>query len=148
MDWHLLSLVFFAVVSFSQSQDSPKVMSESSAKEQFANAVVSRMASFMDAVRALIHYYVVWYAALQSKTVDDVEVPDEKPKIPISAWIVVALVTFANFAGTYLAIAPAVASYSIVGALGSFEKRIWIITAQSIPSIVTSPFLGIVADCP
>ena len=87
--------------------------------------------------------------AAVSKTAEqaEAEAPDERPHIPLATWLVVAVVTFANFAGTYLAIAPAVGAYTVSAVLKAPEKRIWIITAQSIPSIVTSPVLGVVTDC-
>ena len=43
-------------------------------------------------------------------------------------------------------IAPAANSYSIAGALNGMDKRIWIVQAQGIPSIVTGPIISIFSD--
>lgn len=72
--------------------------------------------------------------------------PNEKPKITKLAWVILALCTLAQFQNTFLGIAPAANAYSIAGALNGMDKRIWIVQAQAVPSIVSGPIMAIISD--
>ncbi|BGP71293.1 hypothetical protein NBRC10513v2_004662 [Rhodotorula toruloides] len=73
--------------------------------------------------------------------------PDEKQSISWKTWIIVALCCLAQMQNTFLGIAPAANAYTIAGVLGAdSSKRIWIVQAQGVPSIVTGPIMAIISD--
>ncbi|KAJ9120896.1 hypothetical protein QFC22_002831 [Naganishia vaughanmartiniae] len=71
---------------------------------------------------------------------------DTKEAIPWVAWAICLLCALAQFQNTFLGIAPAANAYSIAGAVGGMDKRIWIVQAQGIPSIITGPIMAIISD--
>ncbi|SGY34004.1 BQ5605_C002g01577 [Microbotryum silenes-dioicae] len=96
-------------------------------------------------------------AALQSYAVDDHneqitvlgtmgQDPEHKSKIHWQSWAILALCALAQMQNTYVAIAPAANAYSIAGPLNGMSKRIWIVQAQSVPSIATGPIMAIISD--
>lgn len=72
--------------------------------------------------------------------------PDAKHSVSFQAYTIVALCALGAFLNVFYGIAPAAASYSIAGSLNGMDKRIWIVQAQGIPSIVTGPIGAIIAD--
>ncbi|GAA5869827.1 hypothetical protein JCM8547_005853 [Rhodosporidiobolus lusitaniae] len=73
--------------------------------------------------------------------------PDQPTKIGWRAWAVLALCAFAQLQNTFVAVAPAANAYSVAGALGGTTgQRIWIVQAQSVPSIVTGPIMAVISD--
>lgn len=72
--------------------------------------------------------------------------PNAKHSVSFQAYIIVGLCTLGAFLNVFYGIAPAAASYSIAGSLNGMSKRIWIVQAQGIPSIITGPIGAIIAD--
>ncbi|KAH8083141.1 major facilitator superfamily domain-containing protein [Filobasidium floriforme] len=72
--------------------------------------------------------------------------PEQRPDIRWTAWAILFLCAMAQFQNTFFGIAPAANAYPIAGALNGMDKRIWIVQAQGIPSIVTGPIISIFSD--
>ncbi|KAM0750503.1 MFS general substrate transporter [Meredithblackwellia eburnea MCA 4105] len=72
--------------------------------------------------------------------------PEHKPKIPWISWVILGLCAVAQMQNTFVGIAPAANAYAIAGPLNGMSKRIWIVQAQSVPSIATGPIMAILAD--
>ncbi|WWC64330.1 uncharacterized protein I303_106940 [Kwoniella dejecticola CBS 10117] len=72
--------------------------------------------------------------------------PNAKPKIPISAWIIVGLAALGQLNNAYLGVSPAVAAGPIASSLGAPAKQQWLIQAQGIPSIVSGPIIAVITD--
>ncbi|WWD19962.1 hypothetical protein CI109_104435 [Kwoniella shandongensis] len=72
--------------------------------------------------------------------------PNEKTKIPLSAYIIIGLVALGQMNNAYLGVSPAVAAYTIAANLGAPAKQQWIVQAQGIPSIVSGPIIAVISD--
>lgn len=72
--------------------------------------------------------------------------PNERQAIPLKAILVILVTAVAQFNNTWYAVAPASNAYTIAAALNGNDKRIWIVQAAGIPSIVTGPIVAIIAD--